>query len=211
MDTSAHKYRPMLRQLLILGLIGLVAAATLAGVDMVTRERIVLQEQRRALEILHQIMPEDRYNNELVEDRFSAWIAGLAAPVTIYRARHDGKSVALLADITAPDGYSGAIRMIVGLRPDGELISVRVISHRETPGLGDRIDRDRSDWIEQFDSRSLDDPATERWKPDRRGGEFDTLTSATITSAAVIAAVHRVLTWYAGNRDRAFEIKAAGT
>ncbi len=201
----------MPRQLLTLGLIGLVAAATLAGVDLVTRERIMLQEQRRALEILHQVVPEDSYDNELVEDRFSAWIADLAAPATIYRARRDGEAVAVLADVTTPDGYSGAIRMIIGLRPDGELISVRVISHRETPGLGDRIEIDRADWIRQFDGRSLDDPPSERWKPDRRGGEFDTLTSATISSAAVIGAVHKVLIWYAANRDQVFEIRAAGT
>lgn len=198
----------MLRQLLTLGLIGLVAAAILAGVDLATRERIALQEQRRALEVLHQVIPEGSYDNELVEDRFSAWIAGLAAPAVVYRARRDGDPVALLADVTTADGYSGAIRLIVGLRPDGELISVRVISHRETPGLGDRIEHERSDWIEQFAGKRIGAPPLQGWKPDRRGGDFDTLSSATITSSAVIGAVQRVLSWYADNRDRAFDIEA---
>jgi electron transport complex protein RnfG len=198
----------MPRQLLTLGLIGLVAAATLAGVDLATRERIELQEQRRALEVLHQVVPEDSYDNELVQDRFSAWIAGLAAPATVYRARRDDQPVALLADVTTPDGYSGEIRLIVGLRPDGELISVRVISHRETPGLGDKIERERSDWIEQFAGKRVGAPPLDAWKPDRRGGSFDTLSSATITSSAVIGAVQKVLSWYAANSDRAYDIPA---
>lgn len=201
----------MLRQLLTLGLIGLIAAATLAGVDLATRERITLQEQRRALEILHQVVPEDRYDNELAQDRFSAWIAGLAAPATIYRARRDGEPAALLADVTTADGYSGAIRLIVGLKPDGEVISVRVIAHRETPGLGDKIERERSDWIEQFAGKRLGAPSAEDWRPDRRGGDFDTLSSATITSSAVIGAVHQVLSWYQANRDRAFTIASEPT
>lgn len=201
----------MLRQLLTLGLIGLIAAVTLAGVDLATRERITLQEQRRALEILHQVVPANHYDNELAQDRFSAWIAGLAAPATIYRARRDGQPAALLADVTTADGYSGAIRLIVGLEPDGEVISVRVIAHRETPGLGDKIESERSDWIEQFAGKRLGAPPTEDWKADRRGGEFDTLSSATITSSAVINAVKQVLSWHAANRDRVFTIASEPT
>ena len=198
----------MSRSLLNLALIGLIAAIVLAGVDRSTRDRIALNEQRRALELLHQVVPESAYDNELVRDRFSAWIAGLEPPSTIYRARRGGEPVALLADVTTRDGYSGPIRLIVGLRPDGELISVRVVSHRETPGLGDGIERERSEWIEQFDDRRLGDPPQEGWKPDRRGGEFDTLSSATITSGAVIGAVRKVLEWHATQGGRAFDIAA---
>lgn len=198
----------MLRPLLTLALIGLIAAATLAGVHLATRDRIALAEQRRSLEILHQVVDPDSYDNELVRDRFSAWIAGLEAPSTIYRARRDGEPVALLADVTTTAGYSGPIRLIVGLEPGGEIIGVRVVSQRETPGLGDRIERQRSDWIEQFAGRSLGDPPAASWKPDRRGGEFDTLTSATITSAAVTETIRRVLEWHAANAERAFDIPA---
>lgn len=198
----------MLRPLLTLALIGLIAAATLAGVHLATRERIALAEQRRSLEMLHQVLPPTAYDNELARDRFPAWIAGLEAPATIYRARLDGEPVALLADVTTPAGYSGPIRLIVGLAPDGEVLAVRVVSHRETPGLGDRIERQRSDWIEQFAGRSLGDPPAASWKPDRRGGEFDTLTSATITSAAVTEAIRRVLEWHAANAERVFDIPA---
>jgi len=198
----------MLRSLATLTLIGLVAAATLAGVHLATRDRISLERQRQALATLHSVLPPARYDNELVRDRFDAWIPGLESPSTVYRARQDGEPVALLVDATTSAGYSGPIRLLVGLTPPGEVIAVRVIEHRETPGLGDRIERRRSAWIEQFDGRALGDPPAEDWAPDRRGGRFDTLSSATITSAAVVEAVRRVLAWHADNDERIFRIPA---
>ena len=198
--------RDMLKPLVTLIVIGVVAAATLASVNLVTRDRIELERQRQALAALHQVVPPERYDNELVRDRFSAWIAGLEAPSTIYRARDDGAPVALVADVTTMQGYSGAIRLLVGFDLSGEVIAVRVIEHRETPGLGDKIELQRSDWIRQFSGSSLDEPVESGWKPDRRGGEFDTLSSATITSSAVIGAVRQVLEWYQANCDRVFEI-----
>lgn len=195
----------MPRTLLTLALIGLIAAALLAGVHELTDERIADQAERRALATLNRVVDPARYDNRLLDDRIRATIAGLESPSIVYRARADGEPVAALADVTTPDGYSGDIRLLVGVRPDGELIGVRVLEHRETPGLGDRIERERSDWIEQFTGRSLGDPPADRWTPDRRGGAFDTLSSATITSAAIIEAVERVLEWFAANRDNVFE------
>jgi electron transport complex protein RnfG len=195
----------MPRTLLTLALIGLVAAVLLAGVHELTEERIAAQADRRALATLNQLVDPGDYDNRLLQDRIRARIAGLDEPATAYRARAGGEPVALLVDVTTPDGYSGDIRLLVGIRPDGEVIGVRVLDHRETPGLGDRIERRRSDWIEQFRGRSLGDPPVDRWAPDRRGGAFDTLSSATITSAAVIDAVERVLEWFEANRDNAFD------
>jgi len=198
----------MFKSLLTLGLIGLLAAALLSSVHLVTRDRIASEKQRQALATLNQIVPESEYDNELVADRFSARIAGLDSRATLYRARRDGEPVALLADVTTPDGYSGDIRMLVGVAPDGEVIGVRVLDHRETPGLGDEIELRRSDWIRQFDGRMLGEPPADQWAADRRGGAFDTLSSATITSSAVIQAVRDVLAWYADNRDNAFAIES---
>lgn len=198
----------MLKTLSTLGLIGLLAAALLSGVHLATRDRIASEQQRQALATLNQLVPESEYDNALVEDRFSAWITGLSAPSTIYRARKDGEPVALLADVITPEGYSGDIRLLVGLTPQGEVIGVRVLEHRETPGLGDQIELNRSDWIRQFDGKSLAQPPAQTWAADRRGGAFDTLSSATITSSAVIGAVRNVLAWYEANRDNAFEIRA---
>lgn len=198
----------MLRTLLTLGLIGLLAAALLSGVHLATRDRIASEQQRQALATLNQLVPESGYDNELIEDRFSAWISGLSSPSTIYRARMESEPVALLADVTTPDGYSGDIRLLVGIEPDGEVIGVRILEHRETPGLGDKIELKRTDWLRQFTGKSLGAPPAQAWAADRRGGAFDTLSSATITSAAVIEAVRNVLAWYAANRDNAFELEA---
>ena len=133
--------------------------------------------------------------------------AGIAVDAVSGEARR-GKPVALLADVTTPNGYSGDIRLLVGVAPDGEVLGVRVLDHRETPGLGDAIERQRSDWIRQFSGRSLGAPPADQWAADKRGGTFDTLSSATITSSAVIQAVKNVLAWYADNRDNAFEIES---
>ena len=198
----------MLKTLLTLGLIGLLAAALLSGVHLATRDRIASEQQRQALATLNQLVPESGYDNELIEDRFSAWISGLSSPSTIYRARMESEPVALLADVTTPDGYSGDIRLLVGIEPDGEVIGVRILEHRETPGLGDKIELKRTDWLRQFTGKSLGAPPAEAWAADRRGGAFDTLSSATITSAAVIEAVRNVLAWYSANRDNAFELEA---
>ena len=192
--------------LVTLALIGLIAATLLAGVHFITADRIERQAEQRAQSTLNQLLPQGGYDNNLIRDRFEAWIAGLESPSVIHRARLDSEPVALLADVTTNQGYSGPIRLLIGVGPEGTVLGVRVLEHRETPGLGDRIERDRSDWIEQFDGRSLGDPARDEWRPDRRGGAFDTLSSATITSAAVTDAVRRVLAWYADNRERAFEI-----
>jgi len=198
----------MTRTLLTLGLIGLLAATLLSAVHLLTRDRIERQAERQALAALGQLVDPGAYDNNLIRDRFSARIDGLDAPSTIYRARSGGDPVALIADVTTPRGYSGDIRLLVGLEPDGTLIGVRVLEHRETPGLGDRIERRRSGWIEQFRGRSLDNPPDDAWAPDRRGGAFDTLSSATITSAAVIGAVERVLEWHASNRENAFRVES---
>ena len=181
------------RAALSLSLLGLVAALLLSGVDRLTREPIALAEQRRALATLTELVPTERFNNDPVFDRIEQRIIGFEQPAVIHRARLDGEPVALIFDVTTPRGYSGDIRLLVALDPDGIVKGARVLSHRETPGLGDKIEVQRSDWIRQFSGRSLDNPLPQRWASSRRGGDFDTLTAATVTSDAVIDAVRRVL------------------
>lgn len=196
------------RPLLALGLVAAAAAVLLAGVHQWTAAPIAEQAERRAHATLTQLLPEGSYDNDPIRDRFPARIAGLEPPSTIHRARKDGRPAALLADVTTTEGYSGPIRLLIALRPDGVVLGVRVLEHRETPGLGDRIERERTDWITQFDGRALGDPPLDDWRPDRRNGAFDTLSSATITSAAVIEAVRRVLAWHRDHRERIFDIPA---
>ncbi|MBY6205053.1 RnfABCDGE type electron transport complex subunit G [Halomonas denitrificans] len=198
-STQTPENDPQVRRsasLRILVLVGAAAALLLAGVHLGTADRIERQAEQRAQRTLTQMLPSGSFDNRPIDDRFEARIAGLDGPSTIHVARLDGRPVALLADVTTPAGYSGPIRLLVAIDPAGEVLGVRVLEHRETPGLGDRIELRRSDWIEQFDGRSLGRPPLEEWQTDRRGGEFDTLSSATITSAAVTEAVRRVLVWF---------------
>lgn len=182
-----------LKPALMLVAIGGVSALLLAGLDRVTRDRIALEQDRRALAELNELLPADRYDNELVRDWIEATIAPFPQPARIYRARLEGEPAALIVDLVTPRGYSGPIRLLMAATPEATVIGVRVLEHRETPGLGDRIERRRSDWIEQFSGRRLGAPEREQWLPDQRGGAFDTLTSATITSSAVIHAVRHAL------------------
>lgn len=203
------KHRGMARSVLVFCAIGIAAALVLAGVDALTRERIEHAREQRAAHTLEQLLPPGATDNDLVRDRVSVRIPGLPSPVTVYRGRYGDEPVALLVDVVTPEGYGGEIRLLVAVTPAGELFGVRVLEHRETPGLGDRVEAARSDWIHQFSGRGPANPAPEAWAPDRRGGAFDTLTNATITSSAVIHAVRRVVEFTAAEAAMLFTMEAA--
>ncbi len=134
-------------------------------------------------------------------------LLGTPDPVTVYRARLGGKPVALVIAPLAPDGYSGSIKLLVGINHDGTLAGVRVVTHRETPGLGDGIDETRSDWIHIFDGRSLEDPAHRQMgSQKRRRAYFDQLTGATITPRAVVRAVRQALLYYRRHQETLFAV-----
>lgn len=189
------------RPALTLGLLGLAAALLLAGVNELTRERIADERQQRALGAVSAMLIEVDYDNDLLDDTVQVDVSGLDEPMTVYRARRESQPVAVVMDVVTGEGYSGDIRLLVAAETDGTVLGVRILEHRETPGLGDAIERSRSDWIEQFDGRSIGNPPADDWAPDRRDGEFDTLASATITSAAAIAAVRRALQAFESGRQ----------
>ena len=125
-------------------------------------------------------------------------------PVTVYRVYADGAPVAALFIVTAKDGFTGPIKLLVGIAANGEISGVRVLEHRETPGLGDLIEAAKSDWIEQFRSRSLADPDRALWAIKRDGGVYDQLTGASITPRSVIKAIKETLLYFAANREQVF-------
>ena len=168
---------------------GLVAVTYTGTKDMIA------ETQRAALEAsLNQLIPANQYDNRVVEDRIEVvaqeWL-GTDRPVTVYRARKSGQPVALFATPTAPDGYSGPIQLLVGVYADGTVAGVRVLAHKETPGLGDGIDEKRSPWILAFAGKSLENPRPNDWRVKKDGGAFDQFTGATITPRAVVNAVKR--------------------
>lgn len=122
----------------------------------------------------------------------------------IYRVYADEEPAAALFVVSARDGYSGPIRLLIGVDVEGTVSGVRILEHRETPGLGDRVESAKSDWILQFDGRSLDNPPPDRWIIKRDGGDFDQLTGATVTPRAIVNAVLEVLLYFAANKERVF-------
>ena len=173
-----------------------------------TYEQIKANERAALLRTLNELIPHDQYDNDLftdIREIQNEALLGKEEPVIIYRARKDGKPVAAVFTPTAPEGYNGDIHLLVGIRYDGTLMGVRVVSHQETPGLGDSIELRRSNWILGFNGRSLTHPPTEAgWKVKRDGGEFDQLTGATITPRAVVKAVYKTLRFYQQYRDEVF-------
>ena len=125
-------------------------------------------------------------------------------PVTIYRVYANDSPVAAVLIVNARGGYSGPIRLLIGIDRDGIVTGVRTLSHRETPGLGDLIDSDKSDWIHQFTGSSLKNPPLPAWSTRRDGGEFDQLTGATITPRAVIRSIRDTLRYFDTHRDQIF-------
>ena len=126
----------------------------------------------------------------------------------IYRVFAGETPVAALFVVSARDGYAGPIRFLVGISMDGTVTGVRVLEHRETPGMGDRIEMTKSDWVLQFDGRSLQDPELGQWAIKDDGGEFDQLTGASVTPRAIIKAIKQTLQYFDGNRDAIFSAAA---
>ena len=197
---------------IILLLFALVGTALVVLTFDNTRERIAANERATLLRKLHQLIPPGIHDNILLEDTLTVTdsaLLGTTGPVTVYRARKDAQPVALVITPVAPDGYSGSIKLLVGINADGTLSGVRVVAHKETPGLGDAIDESRSDWIHLFDNRSLGDPPLERWGVKKDGGNFDQLTGATITPRAVVKAVRQALLYYRDHQEALFASNAS--
>ena len=200
-------YRQLVITAIILLLFAVIGTALVVYTFDNTRDRIAANERATLLRKLHQLIPPDAHDNILLDDAITVSdksLLGTSGEVTVFRARKAGQPVALVITAVAPDGYSGTIKLLVGIRADGTLNGVRVVAHRETPGLGDAIDETRSDWIHQFDNKSLDKPALDRWKVRKDGGDFDQLTGATITPRAIVKAVRQALLYYRDNKDTLF-------
>lgn len=186
-----------------------LACAVAAAVGLVAlvhdRARPFIEASQRAeqLKQLTAILGELEYDNDPLTDDVPLQdpeCLGTNEPLPGHRVRLGDRPVALLVHVVAPDGYSGSLRLLVAIDPDGKVLGVRVLEHRETPGLGDFVEARRSDWILRFDGRSLADPPTTRWRIRKDGGDFDQFTGATVTSRAVTGAVRNALTCFARHR-----------
>lgn len=167
-----------------------------------TESRIAQQEQKKLLSILTEVVPTSHYDNELYLDCVSVTDSLLATTETvIYRGTLNNELNAVAIEATAPDGYSGNIKLVVGMDANLSVLGVRVLSHQETPGLGDKIELSVSDWITSFTGKLYNPDEEARWNVKKDGGDFDQFTGATITPRAVVASVKRTLQYAQNNLD----------
>lgn len=189
----------------ILALCALICTGAVAITSQLTEERIAHQQQQEKLAILSALLPAASHDNDLVAScrlLSSPDYLGSATPMPLYIARQGETITGYALETIAPDGYSGAIRLIVGFDVKGQITAVRTLAHNETPGLGDKIELKKSAWIERFTGRSLTHDNEGRWAVKKDGGEFDAFTGATITPRAVIKGVKQVLALYGSHPER---------
>ena len=166
-----------------------------------TKEQIKHNEEQLLIMRLGELV--SGYDNDILQDKYSKQLTlhGVEQKINIYPAKRDTKVIAHLIEHTYPNGYSGDIRLLTGVSSDQALLGVRVITHKETPGLGDKIETRKSNWIEQFTGLSLSNPSKNNWKVKRDGGVFDGFTGATITPRAVVTASYQVLELFTQQSD----------
>lgn len=199
--------RSISKNSLILGLFAAATAAIIAGTFQLTQTRIAAEEKKAASAALIDMVPKSRHNNDMLEDTLTLDLEtskslGLTQPAIVHIAKQDNQPVALVIPSVAPDGYSGDIKLIIAINIDGTIAGSRVLAHKETPGLGDKIDLRKSDWIKSFDGKSLNNPKIEKWKVKKDGGVFDQFTGATITPRAVVNRIQKTLAIFQDNQDQ---------
>ena len=190
----------------------LIGTALLALTYQLTHDAIARSEEAEKLKQITQIVLPDMYDNDIINDtaELSAdKLLGNDEPTVVYRGRLKGQPSIAVMQVIAPDGYSGKISLIIAINSEGsgngKISGVRVISHKETPGLGDYIEIARNKWITLFNGTSLENPKDSDWKVKKDGGQFDYMAGATITPRAVVKAVHKALQYYAQHHDEMFK------
>lgn len=209
MTTPAKATLATALNLLVFALIG---TAVLASTFQLTRARIVQSEEAEKLKLITQIVPAALFDNDIIKDTLDIPASpqlGTGDSTIAYRGRlHGEPSVAVLQAI-APDGYSGRISLIVAIRADASIAGVRVVAHKETPGLGDYIEYAKNRWISVFDGAAHARYKETDWKVKKDGGQFDYMAGATVSPRAVVKAVHKTLHYFEENRDKLFAAKQA--
>ena len=192
---------------LILAAVAAICTTLVAFTFYMTRDRIAANEQAFLEQSLTPVLSGISFDNNLSASAFAVpsphELPG-SQDAIIYRALAANTPVAALFVVTATDGFTGPIRLLIGIDTDGVVSGVRALEHKETPGLGDLIDASRSDWVYQFAGTSLEAPDRTAWAIRRDGGAFDQLTGASITSRAAVNAVNQTLLYFEANRDAIF-------
>lgn len=199
--------KPLLKSVLkstyLLGSFAFFGVLLLALTNQATKAKIDDNERIALLESLVAVLDKNSYDNDPLTDQtlLNADTLQSSKPVTVYRARKNQQAVAAVFVTTSPRGYAGSIKLVVGVRQDLTLSGVRVVTHKETPGLGDKMELTKSSWVLGFNNTSLKNPLLARWGVKKDGGAFDQFTGATITPRAIVQAVRDVLLWCAEDNN----------
>ena len=185
-----------------------LAASTALSISyFITKSPIDESDAKAKRIFLNQVIPADLYDNNLVKDTISiepSSMLGNKKNIDVYRAKKNNQVIAVIIESVAPDGYSGEIKTLVGIDKEDKILGVRVIAHKETPGLGDYIEIDKSQWIKNFDLKSLVKISEKQWAVKKDGGDFDYVSGATITPRAVIKSTYKCLLYVKENKKRLF-------
>lgn len=195
------------RNAFLLTAFAIVCTACVAIVNVFTKPVIALQEQKALLKTLNQLIPEDSYDNEIFASCFMVnddQLLGKGQSQQVFIAKKDSQPVALMLETSTFRGYAGEIKLAIGIYENGQLAGVRVIHHSETPGLGDKVQTSKSNWVFSFIGKSYQQTQDKRWEVKKNGGDFDAFTGATITPRAVVLAVKDALIYFQKNKQALF-------
>lgn len=189
---------------LILSLVTLLTSGLLMLSEELTHEKIAEQKKILLLNSLKQLIPNDLHNNDLIESTIELYqpeLLGHRQNSVAYIGKLNHKLSVVAIPVTSRTGYSGDIDLMVGIKANGEITAVKILEQHETPGLGDIIEESKSDWLQQFPQKSLNNPHEKNWLVKRDGGEFDQITGATITPRAVVEAIKKALGYFKNHRQ----------
>jgi Na+-translocating ferredoxin:NAD+ oxidoreductase subunit G len=196
-----------LRKINVTLLVMIAVALCVFVAHQLTQQRIARNERAWLLVQLDAIVPPALHDNDLLSNMTQVRAPdalGTEDAMTVYRARMQGANRAVVITCVAADGYGGPITMLVGIDYSGKVLGVRILSHHETPGMGNDFELPGAHWLESFIGRSLDNPDSRGWNVRKDGGEFAQFTSATITPRAIVHAVARTLDYYQKHRDELY-------
>lgn len=203
MSTLAEWRGRLSYQPLSLGVVALATSAALVVANQLTQPAIFAADERDLQASLVEVLPPGFADNNLLKDTLI--LSGDdGEPITIYRARKAGEVTGAVFQNSAR-GYGGELIVLIGVDAKGTLLGARVIRHKETPGLGDKIELAKSPWIRDFEGKSLESPPPEKWAVKKDGGVFDQFAGATITPRAVVKAVKQGMSFYAAHQPEILE------
>lgn len=194
---------------LSLALFALISVLFVATTDKLTKKKIAENKAMMLLQALNEVAPENSYNNDLIKSKviLKSKGTGFSRDTPVYLATKNSLPVTAIFEVTTLKGYSGAIKMLIGIQAkDFSITGVRIVQHHETPGLGDKMETRKSNWVMNFNGKSLGNPNLSGWQVKKDGGDFDQFTGATITPRAIVNAVRSTLLYAKDNMQALFEI-----